>query len=239
MSTPSNPLVSPNSGQGFFGKIGSFLRQNPDAIQDIGDHLAAAFGNYAPMQMTRQRRADLLRAKLDQSQMETATLNRQFLQKQIDDYQTPDQQQSRAIDTHRAETPQQYVNAEGGIGVSDYDIPSRSYKPRMVTEGNPEYGIAKNVNEAFEKNFPGAGGVVGPPTMPSTMTHPVTLPSQVVSTSPVMTPTTIPLSWNTARTARRWVVPRLLLRRKSLSQRPHGKLTLRRAAETACLTRPS
>jgi hypothetical protein len=49
----------------------------------------------------------------------------------------------------------------------------------MVTDANPEYGIAKHVNETFEKNFPGAGGVVGPPPLPSTLTRPVTLPPQL------------------------------------------------------------
>ena len=72
MSTPANPLTSSNSGSGIFGKIGSFLRQNSGVIQDIGDRLAAAAGNYAPMQMTEQtRRENLQRDILQRNGLES------------------------------------------------------------------------------------------------------------------------------------------------------------------------
>jgi hypothetical protein len=71
MSTPANPLTGSNSGQGFFGKIGSFLRQNSGVIQDIGDRLAAAAGNYAPMEMTnRTRQQNLQRDMLQRNGIE-------------------------------------------------------------------------------------------------------------------------------------------------------------------------
>lgn len=125
MSTTPAPLVSPNANPGFFSRIGQFLKTAAPYKQPIADRLAAAAGNYAPMEAERQQREDALKqsqfqlqSQLQQSQLQNQDLQRQLTQKQIDNYQTPDQQAQRTIDIRRAETPTTYQTDEGQTGAS-------------------------------------------------------------------------------------------------------------------------
>jgi len=128
--TEQTGTPTPKSGGGFFSKIGTFLRQNgpaiSSAISEIGAHLAAAGGNYVPIELERQQRRDLLQQQLAQSSMDTANLNRQFLLKQYENYETPAQREAGALRLHGAELEQANTYAkptdivapmpEGGLG---------------------------------------------------------------------------------------------------------------------------
>jgi hypothetical protein len=82
-SPGGEPLSNPPQQRGFFSKIGQFLRTAAPYIKPIADHLAAAAGNYAPMEAERQQREDALRQQLAQSQVQNQDLSRQLTQKQI------------------------------------------------------------------------------------------------------------------------------------------------------------
>src|ERR1700680_4398315 len=121
MSTTPNPMMSGSPGGepvanlqqppqpgGFFSKIGAVLKTIAPYIQPIADRLAAAAGNYAPMELERQQREDALRqsqfqlqSQLQQSQMANQDLTRQLTQKQIDNYQTPAQTAQANLDYQR------------------------------------------------------------------------------------------------------------------------------------------
>jgi len=103
-SAGGEPLGNPPQQRGFFSKIGQFLKTAAPYIQPIVDRLAAAAGNYAPLELARQQREDALRQsqfglqqQLQQSQPQNQDLTRQLTQKQIDNYQTPAQQQALAV----------------------------------------------------------------------------------------------------------------------------------------------
>jgi hypothetical protein len=105
MSTSPTPLVAPNSNPGFFSKIGAFLKTAAPYIQPIADRLAAAAGNYQPIELERQEREDALRqsqfqlqSHLQQSQLANQDLTRQLTQKQLDNYQTPAQVAQSQLD---------------------------------------------------------------------------------------------------------------------------------------------
>ena len=87
-----------NVNDTYTARIGQFLKTAAPYIQPIADRLAAAAGNYAPMEAERQQREDMLKqsqfqlqSQLQQSQLQNQDLQRQLTQKQIDNHQTPAQ----------------------------------------------------------------------------------------------------------------------------------------------------
>jgi hypothetical protein len=91
------PQAAAPQQRGFFGKIGTVIKNIAPYIGPIADSLAAAGGNYAPMEMRHQQREDSLRQLLAQSQIESASLNRKMLQQQYENYESPAQQRAAAV----------------------------------------------------------------------------------------------------------------------------------------------
>lgn len=190
MSTPANPLPSqpsPSGGTGnsIFSKIGGFLRQNSGTIADIGNRLAAAGGNYAPLEIAHQAKEDALKQsqfglqqQLNQSQLENQALNRKVLQQQYDNYQTPTQQAQHAVDIKHAETPSTYQTDSGQTGIADTDLTGKT-SPRMVTIPSAQ---VPNPTQA-------AGAGMPPQTMP-----PLIPPSPTVTSAEHKTPAIMPQS---------------------------------------------
>jgi hypothetical protein len=189
-SPGGEPVTNPAQPQlrqpgGFFSKIGAFLKTAAPYFQPIADRLAAAAGNYQPMELERQQREDALRQSLTQSQLQNQSLTRQLTQKQIDNYQTPEQQSQTALNLRRQETPSQYVSAGGQVGVADYDPTMNAgkggYAPRQVTEANPDLAAQQSSLANFRRDNPDvAGGFAAPPPpMPPTVTHPMMMPQNV------------------------------------------------------------
>jgi hypothetical protein len=115
MATTPAPLTPPNSNPGFFSRIGAFLKTAAPYIQPIADFLAAAAGNYEPMEEERRQREDALKqsqfrlqSQLQQSTLQNQDLQRQLTQKQLDNYPSPEQQAETAINIKRADTPTTY-----------------------------------------------------------------------------------------------------------------------------------
>jgi hypothetical protein len=189
--TPLNPNANPDGNVsnptqagpqpqplGLFGKIGAFLQQHSDQITDITNHLAAAAGNYAPMELAHQQRQDALQQQLQQSQLQNQSLSRQLTQQQINSYQTPDQQSARALALSRAEKPTTYQTDDGQVGIADTDLSGRS-APRMVNVPNPAIGLTQQRNADFNSAFPsGALPMTMPPLSP-TVQRPAIMPQQV------------------------------------------------------------
>src|ERR1700722_802358 len=124
-SPGAEPLTNPpqlRQSQGFFSKIGAVLKTIAPYIQPVADHLAAAAGNYEPLELARQQRQDALQQQLQQSQMANQDLTRQLTQRQIDNYQTPDQQSARALALSRAEKSTTYQTDDGQVGIADTDL---------------------------------------------------------------------------------------------------------------------
>ena len=188
MSTAPNPIMSGSPGgepvsnppqqRGFFSRIGAVLKTIAPYIPPVADRLAAAAGNYAPMELERQQREDALRQSLTQSQLQNQDLTRQLTHKQIDNYQTPDQQAQRAIDIKRAETPTTYQTDEGQVGIADTNLKGVT-APRMVNVPNPEIGMAQQRNNDFNRTFPGGALPMAPPPLPPTVQRPATMPQSV------------------------------------------------------------
>jgi len=193
MSTTPNPLAPGMSGspgaepltnppqlrqsQGFFSKIGAVLKTIAPYIQPVADHLAAAAGNYEPLELARQQRQDALQQQLQQSQMANQDLTRQLTQRQIDNYQTPDQQSARALALSRAEKSTTYQTDDGQIGIADTDLKGVT-SPRTVNVPNPEIGLTQDRNANFNRTFPGGALPMAPPPMPPVQ-RPATMPQQV------------------------------------------------------------
>jgi hypothetical protein len=176
--TPASPTGPQPQPQGLFGKIGAFLRQHSDDITDITNHLAAAAGNYAPMELAHQQRQDALQQQLQQSQLQNQALARQLTQQQINSYQTPDQQSARALALSRAEKPTTYQTDDGQTGIADTDLKGVS-TPRMVNVPNPAIGLTQQRNADFNSAFPsGALPMTMPPLAP-TVQRPAIMPQQV------------------------------------------------------------
>lgn len=173
MSTPANPLTpqQPPAPQGVFGKIGLVL-------PGIANRLAAAFGNYRPLQEEQRQQQLTNQTNLANSTLADQSLNRQHLKQQIDNFQTPDQIAERQIRVKHAETPTTYQTDEGQTGIADTDLQGVT-KPRNVAVPNPEIRMAQQRTNDFNQNFPGGQVATPPPPLPPTIQRPATMPPQV------------------------------------------------------------
>lgn len=187
---PVAPPPSPNGGgakSGFFANIGKFLKENSGAIADIGNQLAAAGGNYAPMQIAHQAKMDALHAQLQQSEMSNQALNRQLLQFKVNNQRTPEQeaaaqlQQAGALeDVRNLHAPGKDTNTPEGVVENVYD-PSvnpkaRINRPKMMTSQVPNPAIP--AQEATRQAFAGLqspDNPIPPPVLPAV---PSTVPLQ-------------------------------------------------------------
>jgi hypothetical protein len=183
-SPGAEPLSNPAQQGGFFSRIGAFLKTAAPYIQPIADRLAAAAGNYAPMELERQQREDALRqsqfqlqSQLQQSQLQNQDLQRQLTQKQLENYQTPEQAAQTTVNVKRAETPTTYAADNGQVGIADTDLKGVT-SPRMVTLPNPAYAQQQQMySDVATKNGPLPA--VPPPPAPPTFTRPAMMPQSV------------------------------------------------------------
>lgn len=147
MTTTPNAVYSqvdgggqqPPQQGGFFSRLGAGLKQVMPYITPIANRLAAAAGNYGPLELEHQQKElELQQAHqktqdaLAQSQIQNQELNRQLLQKQIGDFQTHEQKAAEAVATKRAESPTTYQTDTGQLGIADTDLTGKT-APRMVT----------------------------------------------------------------------------------------------------------
>lgn len=84
----SNPQ-QPQQPQGPFGKIGAFLKQVMPYVTPVANRLAAAAGNYGPIELEHQQREDALKQSQFglQQQLQQSTLQNQDLQRQLTTHQ--------------------------------------------------------------------------------------------------------------------------------------------------------
>lgn len=100
---PSQSSSIPSSGHGIFGKIGAALKAAAPYLPSIANHVAAAAGNYAPLEAQhqeaeltlKQQNADLQR-QLGESTLKTQGLGQQKSQLDLNNYRTPAQTQQDA-----------------------------------------------------------------------------------------------------------------------------------------------
>ncbi len=193
MATTPVPLSSPNPNPGFFSRIGAFLKTAAPYIQPIADRLAAAAGNYAPMELERQQREDALRQQLTQSQLQNQDLSRQLTQKQIDNYETPEQQRAAAVTQAGALERVRNENApptdlvaptdDGGYGHYSRSFNQQTgqwdVKPTMVTRQvpNPALDPYKAAAAGNPPNLVQDWNAGPPPTMPATVPQQTQLPA--------------------------------------------------------------
>lgn len=167
-----------DSGQqgGFFSRLGAGLKKVMPYVTPIANRLAAAAGNYGPIELEHQQHQDALQSALTQSQLQNQDLNRQLTQKQLENYQTPEQQAERAVAIKRAETPTTYSTDNNQIGIADTDL-SGNISPRMV---NLPAQTVPNPTQASNAGLP-------PRTMP-----PLIPPSPTVTEAPRRVPAIMP-----------------------------------------------
>jgi hypothetical protein len=181
-SPGAEPLSNPPQQGGFFSRIGAFLKTAAPYIQPIADRLAAAAGNYAPMELERQQREDALRqsqfqlqSQLQQSQLQNQDLQRQLTQKQLENYQTPAQVAQAQLDQqtklHQMETdftpPKDIVAPMDTGGMGHYSQTSR-WNPntqQMETNTVPTM-VTRQVPNPTQAMVPSPPPSVGPPAPP-------------------------------------------------------------------------
>ena len=157
------PQAAPQQG-GFFSRLGAGLKQVMPYITPIANRLAAAAGNYGPLELEHQQKElELQQAHqktqdaLAQSQMQNQELNRQLLQKQIENVRTPEQTAAAQLEQAGKLEEQKNINApptdvvapmEGG-GMGHYNrtfnpvTKQWETKPTMIPSAprtNPAYG---------------------------------------------------------------------------------------------------
>lgn len=190
MSIASNPIMSGSPGgepvsnppqqRGLFSRIGAVLKTIAPYVQPVADRLAAAAGNYAPMELERQQREDALKQSLTQSQLQNQDLTRQLTQKQLDNYQTPDQQRAAAVtqagaleDIRNLHAPEKDINTPQGLVGESYDPTAnrRVLRPRMMTTQvpNPALQPYKDAAAGNPPNLVMDWNAGPPPTMPATV----------------------------------------------------------------------
>ncbi len=208
--TPANPIMSGSPGaeplsnpplqRGFFSRIGAFLKTAAPYIAPIADRLAAAAGNYAPMEAERQQREDALRQQLTQSTLQNQDLTRQLTQKQLDNYQTPAQQQAAAVAQAGALERVRNENAPptdivAPMDDGSYGHYSRSFnqqtgqwevKPTMVTRQVPNPAVA--AQQATAGAIADMGRQAAIPSGPIGPPNPLAMPSPAATAPPPVMP---------------------------------------------------
>lgn len=160
MSTSPNPAFSqvdggadagqPQGGGGFFSQLGSGLKKVMPYLTPIMNRLAAAAGNYGPIELEHQQRQQQmeqdrlgLQQQLQQSQMQTSELNRQLLSKQVENYQTPEQAEALRVKQEGDIAAARAANAPGTVtsipGQGQFRVKGNTATPIMVpgTPGVP------------------------------------------------------------------------------------------------------
>lgn len=179
---------------GVFQKIGL-------ALPSIANRLAAAFGNYGPLHEEQRQQQLGMQQQLQNSTLQDQALNRQHLQQQIDNYQTPAQQDARALTNAGALEKQRNALApptdvvapmpEGGMGHYNrsYNAQSGQWEtnPTMVNQQLPNparqaFDAGQQAQETMRASapptMPAIGGGPGPATPPSeTISQPRQLPA--------------------------------------------------------------
>lgn len=197
MATSPNPMYSqvdggadsrPPQGSGFFSKIGHVIKTIAPYIGPVANRLAAAFGNDAPLERELQQRRDLLQQQLANSQMDTANLNRQFLQKRLGDYETPTQERAAAVtqagairDIDVLHGVAKDINTPQGLVEESYDPATnrRTLRPKMMTTQVPNPDLAPYAPGAPKPNF-----VMDWNQPPATMPRTVPQESQIQLAAP-------------------------------------------------------
>jgi hypothetical protein len=164
VSTPAQP-----SGGGVFSRIGQALQKYAPYISTIANHVAAAAGNYGPLEEQHQEEELALRQQnaglqrdLAQSTMATQDLNRQRLQQEISQsgtsYQTPQQIAQAQIDQKNTET-RNALQAQNELGpgqVVASPLPTGGYGQFRVRGNNAE-PIMTHQSVPNPTQAPGAG----------------------------------------------------------------------------------
>lgn len=198
MSTQPMPLNSgPNVGSGeaqqnpqpgFFSKIGHAIKTFAPYIAPIANRLAATFGNgasleaeYRDKEMALRQGHEQMAQQLNQLQLENANLNRQLLQKQVENYRTPEQTAAAALtqagaledvkNLHAA--GKDTTTAGGGIVEDVYDptTKQRVTRPKMMTTQAPNPALAPYAPGAPKPDLVTDWNAGPPPTMPKTVPH--------------------------------------------------------------------
>lgn len=192
----SNPQ-QPQQPQGAFGKIGAFLKQVMPYVTPVANRLAAAAGNYGPIELEHQQREQQMeqsRLTLAQ-QLQQSTLQNQDLQRQVTQHQlalsTPGSPEYTAsqeasvkhagdiADVNALHAPSHdtiVANESGqpGYVTSEYDkaTNTRVTHPKMITSQvpNPDrQAYADVVAGGAPPNLVQDWNAGPPPTMPATV----------------------------------------------------------------------
>jgi hypothetical protein len=143
--TQSSSLAS--GVKGLFGKIGAGLKAALPYLPSIANHLAAAAGNYGPLEEQHQEEELALRQQnaglqrdLAQSTLQTQELNRKQTQLGIDNYENPAQRDAREIAKANTENRNSLTNAnELGAGqIVASPLPTGGYGQFRVRGNNAE-----------------------------------------------------------------------------------------------------
>src|SRR5579859_4201673 len=177
-------------GGGLFSKIGAALRNIGPYIVPAANRLAAAAGNYGPLEEEhRQTQLQLQRAnlqreqQLSQAQIENEGLRAQLTQKQIENTRSPEEQEA-------LKPPAQFTGVDPNtnqpvVYQRSFDAATKSYvnKPATVAGQvpNPEYQQFEDVQSGKTPPPNYVQDWNAPPTMPKTIPGqvPIAAPSQI------------------------------------------------------------
>jgi hypothetical protein len=170
MSTPSPALSSspaPTQTPGIFARIGSALQKAAPYIQPIADHLAAAFGNYAPLENDQQQQA--LQANQAQSQRQ-GLLNtyRSILPDARPEVQPEIAQRMLTIGTTplRAPLPSSVSDLSSITAPAQQDLQARADQSQQAGVGNQDaYGKSFRPTPAPPMTLPPTPGMPAAPSL--------------------------------------------------------------------------
>ena len=113
-----SPAVSSDQPAGFWHRVARYIPAVAQALGPIGAQLAAAGGNYKPLEFQMQQQDMANRRALLASQLQSADLSRQFTQKELENYQTPAQRQQGQLDTlqKQLQLQRQYAEPQDIVG---------------------------------------------------------------------------------------------------------------------------
>jgi len=186
MATPANALPSQSdpantvqSQGGFFSRLGAGLKQVMPYVTPIANRLAAAVGNYGPLELEHQQKELELQQAHEQtqkaladSQMQNQELNRQLLQKQIANVRSPEE-------TEALKPPTDIVAPmpEGGYGHYNraFNPQTKQFEttPTMVNQQVPNPAVGAQAATAATIT-----GLNAAPTLPGGQQGPTEAPAQ-------------------------------------------------------------
>src|SRR6266404_5027771 len=196
----------PSAGGGLFSKIGAALKNIGPYIVPAANRLAAAAGNYGPLEEEHRQRQEALTAQLASSNLQNPELNRQLLTKQIANVRSPEEtaaagveQAGKLEDVKVLHGPSTNIISpiEGGGAryvENTYDPATgqRVNRPKMMTEQVPNPALAPYAPDAPKPNYVQDWNAGPPPTMPKTVPQTSEVPAMLkASGAPVVEPTTM------------------------------------------------